>query len=104
MGKKPPNPYFLFLEDKKVEFVKKAGGDYKRGISMVSKAYKELPSSEKQTYETKAKELKEQYETELKKFLDAGGVKKQIKRKHKSSDEESPQNKRRQKEAEAAGA
>lgn len=66
----------MFLDDKKEEFVKKAGGVYKDGVSLSAKAWKELSDSAKKPYEDKAKAAKAKYEKDLKAFLDAGGEKK----------------------------
>jgi len=74
--KQPMKSYFLYLEEHKAEFVKKAGGNYKQGISQAAQAWKSLDAKDKLPFETKYKQLKEQYEKDMAAFLEAGGVKK----------------------------
>ena len=65
----------MFLDEKKASFVEKAGGNYKQGISIAAKAWRELPPAEKKPYGEEAARLKVQYNKDLKAFLDAGGQK-----------------------------
>mmetsp|Transcript_17577 Transcript_17577/g.33133 ORF Transcript_17577/g.33133 Transcript_17577/m.33133 type:complete len:208 (+) Transcript_17577:80-703(+) len=74
--KAPMRSYFLYLEERKAEFVKKAGGNYKQGISQAAQAWKSLSAKDKLPFETKAQKLKAQYEKDMAAFLEAGGVKK----------------------------
>ena len=74
--KKPLNPYFLFVQEKKEQFIAEADGNYKTGISLAASAYKELSDDAKQPFESKAKEMRDQYEKDMQAFLDAGGTKK----------------------------
>ena len=69
--KKPLNPWFLFLQENKTEFIARAGGKYRLGISMAADAFIELPKNN--IYVEKAKELKEVYKKEKQAFIDAGG-------------------------------
>ena len=78
---------------KKAEFVKAAGGNYKQGISKAAKAWKELAAVEKKPFEDEAAKRKVQYEKELKAFLDAGGEKK----KRRSKDDDATPAKKRKK-------
>ena len=83
--KKPLNPYFLFVQEKKEQFIAEADGNYKTGISLAASAYKELSDDAKQPFESKAKEMRDQYEKDMQAFLDAGGTKKP--RSRKANDE-----------------
>ena len=74
--KKPLNPYLLFVQEKKEQFIAEADGNYKTGISLAASAYKELSDDAKQPFESKAKEMRDQYEKDMQAFLDAGGTKK----------------------------
>jgi len=73
--KRPSRSFFLYLEEHKDEFVKKAA-TYSQGISQAAKAWKSLLDKERLPFETRAKKLKEQYDKDLAAFLEAGGVKK----------------------------
>ena len=79
--KKPLNPYLLFVQEKKEQFIAEADGNYKTGISLAASAYKELSDDAKQPFESKAKEMRDQYEKDMQAFLDAGGTKKPRSRK-----------------------
>ena len=74
--KKPLNPYLLFVQEKKEQFIAEADGNYKTGISLAALAYKALSDDAKKPFEFKAKEMKDQYEKDMQAFLDAGGTKK----------------------------
>ena len=65
------NAYLLFLDEKKSEFIREAGGDYKKGISLASKAWKALPADNQ--YVQRAKQLKDKYDEDLESFLRASG-------------------------------
>mmetsp|Transcript_28615 Transcript_28615/g.52515 ORF Transcript_28615/g.52515 Transcript_28615/m.52515 type:complete len:207 (+) Transcript_28615:80-700(+) len=73
--KRPLRSFFLYLEEHKEAFVKKAA-TYSQGVSDAAKAWKSLPDKAKLPFETKAKKLKEQYDKDMAAFLKAGGVKK----------------------------
>ena len=94
--KKPLNPYFLFVQEKKEQFIAEADGNYKTGISLAASAYKELSDDAKQPFESKAKEMRDQYEKDMQAFLDAGGTKKP--RSRKANDKKPRTKKPRQKE------
>ena len=79
--KKPLNPYLLFVQEKKEQFIAEADGNYKTGISLAASAYKELSDDAKQPFESKAKEMRDQYEKDMQAFLEAGGTKKPRSRK-----------------------
>ena len=85
--KKPLNPYLLFVQEKKEQFIAEADGNYKTGISLAASAYKELSDDAKQPFESKAKEMRDQYEKDMQAFLDAGGTKKPRSRKAGADDE-----------------
>ena len=61
------NAYLLFLDEKKSEFIREAGGDYKKGISLASKAWRQI-SLEDNQYVQKAKDLKDKYNEDLQSF------------------------------------
>ena len=94
--KKPLNPYFLFVQEKKEQFIAEADGNYKTGISLAASAYKELSDDAKQPFESKAKEMRDQYEKDMQAFLDAGGTKKP--RSRKANDKKPRTKKPRQEE------
>ena len=74
--KRPLNPYLVFVEEKKAQFIAEAGGNYKTGISLAALAFKALSDDAKKPFEFKAKEMRDQYEKDMQAFLDAGGTKK----------------------------
>ena len=94
--KKPLNPYLLFVQEKKEQFIAEADGNYKTGISLAASAYKELSDDAKQPFESKAKEMRDQYEKDMQAFLDAGGTKKP--RSRKANDKKPRTKKPRQEE------
>ena len=94
--KKPLNPYLLFVQEKKEQFIAEADGNYKTGISLAASAYKELSDDAKQPFESKAKEMRDQYEKDMQAFLDAGGTKKP--RSKKANDKKPRTKKPRQEE------
>lgn len=69
--KNPKNRYILFLGERRYEFVAKASGNYRNGISLAAKAFAELPESNK--YIEKAKERKDACDRDLQAFVQAGG-------------------------------
>ena len=69
--KKPLNPYFMFLQEKKTDFIERAGGKYRLAISFAAEAF--IESHENNIYAKKAKELKEVYKKEKQAFIDGGG-------------------------------
>ena len=89
--KKPLNPYLLFVQEKKEQFIAEADGNYKTGISLAASAYKELSDDAKQPFESKAKEMRDQYEKDMQAFLDAGGTKKP---RSKKADDKKPRTKK----------
>ena len=66
------NAYLLFLDEKKSEFIREAGGDYRKGISLASKAWRQI-SLEDNQYVQKAKDLKDKYNEDLQSFRRASG-------------------------------
>ena len=94
--KRPLNPYLLFVEEKKAQFIAEAGGNYKTGISLAALAYKALSDDAKKPFEFKAKEMRDQYEKDMQAFLDAGGTKKP--RSRKANDKKPRTKKPRQEE------
>ena len=94
--KKPLNPYLLFVQEKKEQFIAEADGNYKTGISLAALAFKALSDDAKKPFEFKAKEMKDQYEKDMQAFLDAGGTKKP--RSRKANDKKPRTKKPRQEE------
>merc|ERR1712014_491788 len=68
--------FFLYLQKNKDALKAKAGGDYKKSISMGSAVWQEMSGASRKPYEDEATSLKEKYDEDMKVFLSNGGMKK----------------------------